>query len=164
MATSKSKKQMNKAYNSSMNFLASRSRSREEVRNNLYKKKFSDDIISEIIAILENQGLIDDKKFAFEFVSTREKVRPKSKFALKYELKKKGISDEIIEKAICGVDEYQSALTAINPKLTTWLKLDKKKLKTKIMNFLKNRGFNWEISFATWEKVSKELKNKDGII
>ncbi|MCP3900461.1 MAG: hypothetical protein GY707_12185, partial [Desulfobacteraceae bacterium] len=59
---------------------------------------------------------------------------------------------------------YQSALTAINPKLATWLKLDKKKLKAKIMNFLKNRGFNWEISFAIWEKVSKELKSKEGII
>lgn len=155
------KKQIIQAYNSSMNFLSARTRSIEEIRNNLYKKKFNADIITETILLLEEQGLVNDSKFAFEFVSTREKIRPKSKFALKYELKKKGISDEIIEKAICNIDEYQSALAAIGPKVSTWLKLDKQQIKAKIMNFLKNRGFNWEISFAIYEKVSKDFKNKE---
>ena len=97
MTNSKSQKEITKAYNFSINFLAIRTRSHKEIKDNLYKKKFSNDIISEIIIMLEEQGYIDDKKFALEFVSTREKVRPKSKFALQYELRKKGISNLLHE-------------------------------------------------------------------
>ena len=161
METSNSQQNLLKAYNASLKYLATRIRSVKEVRDNLYKKKFSNDIISETILILENEKLIDDRTFAFEFISTREKVRPKSKFALKYELNKKGVSDSIIENAIKGINEYKSALAAIDPKLSTWLELDKTKMKTKMMNFLKNRGFNWEVSLATYETTCNQLINQE---
>ena len=161
MGTSKSQQNLLKAYNASLTYLATRIRSVKEVKDNLHKKKFNDNIISETILMLENDKLIDDKIFAFEFISTREKVRPKSKFALKYELNKKGISDSIIENAIAEINEYKSALAAIDPKLSTWLELDKNKMKSKMMNFLKNRGFNWEISLATYEKICNQLKNPE---
>lgn len=160
MTIKKSNKSLIRAYNASMRFLAARTRSIKEVSDNLYKKKFSNDIISEIILTLKEEDLIDDKTFALEFVSTREKIRPKSKFALQYELKKKGICDSIIENAIKEIDENKSALAAVEPKLLTWLKLDKEKMKSKMMNFLKNRGFNWEVSSATYTKVIKDLKNR----
>lgn len=161
MTTSKFQKNLLKAYNSSINFLAARTRSSKEVRDNLFKKKFKDDVITEALLMIANEGLIDDREFAAEFVSTREKVRPKSKFALRYELKKKGISDTIIEDALKNVDECKSALAAIDPKLSTWVKLDKPKMKSKMMNLLKNRGFNWEISFSTYEKICENLKNQE---
>ena len=31
-----------------------------------------------------------------------------------------------------------------------------------MINFLKNRGFNWEICVTTYEKISQEFNNKDG--
>jgi len=154
-------KEIIKAYNLSLNFLATRSRSIKEIEGNLRKKKFNDEIISKIILLLEDKGFVDDYKFALEFVTTREKIRPKSKFALRYELRKKGISDLIIDKAVCDIDEYQSALAAIDKKLSTWLHLDKQKIKTKMMNFLKNRGFNWEICIATYEKTSNGFNEKE---
>ena len=76
-------------------------------------------------------------------------------------LKKKGISNSIIENVIKEIDENKSALAAVKPKLLTWLKLDNEKIKNKMMNFLKNRGFNWEISSATYEKVIRDLKNQE---
>lgn len=163
MTTSKFQKNILKAYNSSLNFLAARTRSIKEVKDNLFKKKFDSDVIAEAILMIEKEGLLDDSKFASEFVSTREKVRPKSKFALRYELLKKGIEDSIIEEAIKNVDDYRSALAAIDPKLSIWLKLDKAKMKGKMMNFLKNRGFNWEISFSTYEKICDNLKGQENI-
>ncbi len=161
MTLKKSNQNLLRAYNASMKFLASRARSIKEVKDNLYIKKFSPDIISEIILLLEEKNFLNDKAFASEFVSTREKIRPKSKFALKYELKKKGISDSIIEKAIESIDENESALAAVEPKLFTWLKLDPEKMKNKMMNFLKNRGFSWEISSAIYTKIIKDLNNQE---
>ncbi|MCD4744151.1 MAG: recombination regulator RecX [Desulfobacteraceae bacterium] len=163
MTTSKFQKNILKAYNSSINFLAARTRSSKEVRDNLSKKKFKDDVITEVLLMIEKEGLLNDSEFAAEFVSTREKIRPKSKFALRYELKKKGISDAIIEDAVKNIDECKSALAAIDSKLSIWLKLDKTKMKSKMMNFLKNRGFNWEISFSTYEKICENLKNQENI-
>ncbi|MCK5313152.1 MAG: regulatory protein RecX [Desulfobacteraceae bacterium] len=161
MTPQKSDKSLIRAYNVSIKFLAARTRSIQEVKNNLNKKKFSDDIISEIILMLEEESLIDDNVFASEFVFTREKIRPKSKFALQYELKKKGISNSTIENVIKDINENKSALAAVKPKLLTWLKLDNQKMKNKMINFLKNRGFNWEISSATYEKVIRDIKNQE---
>ncbi len=155
-------KKIMKAYNSSIKFLASRTRSVKEVRDNLYKKKFKNDIIDKTISILEEENLLNDTVFASEFVSTREKVKPKSKFALKYELKKKGVSDSIIDKAISKIDENKSALVAVETKVAAWQKLDKKTMKNKMMNFLKNRGFNWEIFSTTYETICNDLENQEG--
>ena len=151
-----------RAYNSSIKFLASRTRSIKEVRDNLYKKKFNNDIIDKTILVLEEENLIDDIAFASEFVSTREKVRPKSKFALRYELRKKGISDSIIDMAISKIDENKSALAAVETKVAAWKELDKKVMKNKMMNFLKNRGFNWEIFSTTYEIICNDLENQEG--
>jgi len=157
----KKNKNLTRAYNSSIQYLAARIRSKKEIQDNLYKKKFNKDVVDEIIHILEDENLINDKIFASEFVLSREKIRPKSKFALKYELRKKGVSDFIIEDSIQGIDEYKSALAAIESKIQIWSKLDNDKFKSKMMNFLKNRGFNWEVFHETYLKTIKDIQNME---
>ncbi len=154
-------RQMQKAYDLSLNFLALRDRSVKEVKEYLYKKKFNSEIIELTLLTLQENRLLDDDKFAQEFIHTREKIRPKSKFALRYELKNKGVCDTIIEKQLDRIDEYKSAYNAIGPKISTWLQLEKKIIKNKMFGFLKNRGFNWEVSKATWEKFSKDIMDKE---
>ncbi len=150
--------QLNKAYSNCLRFLGSRARSVKETIEYLKKKKFTSATIDKTIQRLLKEHLLDDKIFAEMFVESREKFRPRSKFALSFELKQKGIDRNIIEEAIKDIDELESAWSAVSPKLSLWQNFDRKKIKNKIFSYLKNRGFCYDISAATFKRCSKYIK------
>ena len=146
-----------KAYNSCMRFLTPRARSVKETKNYMEKRKFTSKVIDKTINRLLKEHLLDDKIFAHMFVENRERFRPRSKFALSFELRQKGIDDSVIECAVRDIDEFKSAWSAVKPKLGTWKSLDSEKFKRKILNYLKNRGFSYEISSATLGRCLRHL-------
>ncbi|MBF0258820.1 MAG: RecX family transcriptional regulator [Desulfamplus sp.] len=119
------------------------------------KKGFGDEDIQNTLSRLKSENLINDRVFASMFVEQREKFKPKSKFALAFELRQKGIETEIIEASIINIDEYASALSALEPKLKLWQGYDDEKLKKKIISYLKNRGFSYEVSLSTFNHVCR---------
>jgi regulatory protein len=150
-----------RAYNQALIYLTPRARSIMETRNNLKKKGFSPQIIDETISKLTGHDLLNDREFAALFVEGRERFRPKSRFALGYELKQKGISDTIIEQALADVDDSNAALRAVKTKTKRWRNLDTSTLKKKMMAFLRNRGFSYEVSNSTYLILSKGHNDSD---
>lgn len=148
-----------RAYNQALFFLTPRARSVMETRKNLDKKGFSPGVIDETVSKLTSQGLLNDSEFASLFVENRKRFRPKSRFALGYELKQKGISNAIIEEALADVDEGEAALRAIKTKINRWQNLDGPTLKKKVMALLRNRGFSYEISILTYLTILKDFDN-----
>ncbi len=153
--------QLSKAYNNCLRFLSPRARSVKEIIDYLKKKKFSSATIDKTIQRLLREHLLDDKIFADMFVENREKFRPRSKFALSFELKQKGIDEHIIDEAVKDIDELKSAWSAVKPKLCLWQNFDSTKFKKKIFGYLKNRGFSYDISAVTCEKCSKYLNRPE---
>lgn len=145
-----------RAYNQALIYLTPRARSIMEARKNLDKKGFSPGVIDETISKLTDQGLLDDREFAALFVENRERFRPKSKFALGYELKQKGVSNAIIEEVLADVNERDAALRAVKIKINRWKNLDDSTLKKKVMALLRNRGFNYEISYSAYSAISNK--------
>ena len=94
---------------------------------------------------LESAGLINDREFARLWVENRNRFKPKGTYALKIELKKKGIEDEIIDWALATDDEEKNACAALQSKMLRWQHLDKAELKTKVFSFLRSRGFSFTI-------------------
>jgi regulatory protein len=139
-----------KAYNQAIRFLATRARSIKETEDNLKKKGYDPQVIDQTVSTLKQERLLDDRDFAALFVESRERFRPKSRFALKYELRKKGIRDDIIQETIAGVDDFDAALRAVKSKLSQWQNLDSETFKKKVMNHLRNRGFGYEVSITTY--------------
>lgn len=139
-----------KAYNQAIRFLAPRARSIKETVVNLKKKGFDSQVIDQTVSTLKQERLLDDREFAALFVESRERFRPKSRFALKYELRQKGISDAIIQETTAGVDDFDTALRAVKSKLGQWQNLDGETFKKKVMNHLRNRGFGYEVSISTY--------------
>ncbi len=125
------------------NYLSIRSRSSLELQNYLFKKGFPKDIIREIIEKLREAGYINDYDFAVSYIHHRRNRKAVGEHLLRSELYKKGISRELIKKAIketgaevVDLDNlYELALQKLK-------RLDNKKnKKTKIIYFLKQRGF-----------------------
>ena len=142
-----------KVYQSAIRYLVPRARSVHETRVHLIKKGFDEELVKSTITTLEHENFLNDHEFASIFVEQRERFKPKSKFALAFELKKKGIDADIINSSLIDIDEYEQALFAVQLKMKLWLDYDKEKLKKKVMNYLRNRGFSYEVCISTFNRL-----------
>jgi len=98
-------KTITQALNLALNYLSYRARTIQEMQKYLKNKKLSEDIVKEIIEILLDKNYLNDKEFAKLFVETKIKTKPKSKFALEYELRQKGINPSDIEDLLTAYDD-----------------------------------------------------------
>ena len=159
----------NKAYNTALRFLSFRPRTETEIVRHLRKKGYTPDILTQVIARLVDERYLDDEAFVRSWVDARERLRPRSRYALRYELRQKGVSDDIIESVLADVREDVSAWAAVENKLHRWRALSRKDFKKKVMNFLDRRGFSYEASRAVhiraWSMLhqpSQEMQEERG--
>jgi regulatory protein len=135
--------------NLAIKYLAYQPRTVYEMQRYLKKKGTSENLVKKIIEILLEKKYLDDRYFAKFFVETKARHKPKSKFAFRYELEKKGISPSIIDAVLAHYDDQDLALKSVRPKIKTWQRLDDETFKKKMMNFLRYRGFNYDICLST---------------
>lgn len=131
-----------------LNFMMIRSRSEKEVRDWLYRKKVAETMHKDLFIKVKNLDLLDDTKFAKWWVETRQLFRPKPKRILEMELRKKGISKEIIAEVLSEtqVDEGKIASNLLQKRSVYWKRVEKGKLKQKMTEYLVRKGFGFEIA------------------
>lgn len=134
-------------------FLSYRPRSIAEVRQNLRKKEVEESVIEQVLANLIERGLLDDVVFARYWIDQRESFKPRSPFALRQELREKGVESEAIEEALAGIDKLESARRAAEGQARRFAELDWENFQQKLNNFLYRRGFD----YGTARQVTKEL-------
>jgi len=100
--------------------------------------------------------LLNDQEFAETWVENRSEFRPRSRRALTYELKYKGIPEEMINAAVEGLDEEQMAYLAARKKANKYFLLDWPGFKQKMCAFLARRGFSYEISAPIVNRIWQE--------
>jgi regulatory protein len=130
-----------KLYNQTLRYIALRPRSRWEVEFYLQRKKASPALTETILNKLSNIGLVDDEKFAAAFVSDRRLLKPASRRKLVMELRKKRISDAIIEQAIGTEAEDEKA--ALDEVIARKRRQSKYQDNEKLMQYLARQGFNY---------------------
>ena len=142
-----------------MRYLSYRPKSVYEIEEYLKKKGFDKNIAKKTVEILIERNYLNDKDFTKLYIENMVRNRPKSKFAIEFALKKKGIDLSIIEPVLEQYDDQSLAIKAVEPKVERWQSFDKNKFKKKLMNFLVYRGFNYEICITTLNHF-KNLKGK----
>ncbi len=139
-----------------LRFLEPRARSVSEVRQHLSKKKTAGLVIDRVIEQLTEAGLLDDRAFAKYWVENREEFRPRASRALRYELKRKGLSDSAIANALDGIDESDSAYRAGVTQARRWYGLEHREFLQKMIPFLFRRGFAYDVAKNAAELLWKE--------
>lgn len=151
--------------------LSRRLRSEKEIRDYLrtlsFKRKANDKeelsevVIESLIDRLKHRDLVNDSRFALEWVESRGKKRGVQ--VLKGELMRKGISREIIDQVLINrlktVDEGSIAELALDRKMKSFSNLDEFAFKKKATEFLLRRGFNYETVKTVVEKFLKKRYN-----
>lgn len=151
-------KAFTEAKEKTLRLLSHRMYSEQEIKDKLKKKGYEDDIIDKVVGDFKNSSLIDDYAFAKAFVHDSVRLNPKGSFRIAYELKKKGISEVIInkvfseEKVVEG--DFDRAFEIARRRLETLKKIsDKIKIKRRLYNFLLRRGFSYETIRAVLDRL-----------
>jgi regulatory protein len=149
----KSQDERDKAYHQAVRFLGFRARSQQELVRYLQAKGYASVVVTDTIDRLLEEQYLDDEAFARFWLANRERFRPRSQQALRYELRQKGIANEVIETALADVDEANLAWTAVEQKLARWQGLSEEDFRKKVLGFLSRRGFTYEIAYQAVERA-----------
>ncbi|MFH1593334.1 MAG: regulatory protein RecX [Candidatus Omnitrophota bacterium] len=133
-----------KAFTYAQRLLGIRPRSEEELTDKFRKKGYSGADVFQVVSSLKEKGIIDDSRFARLWIESRLRSSPKGEMLLRRELKQKGISSEIIEKALSEnkVSEDSTARMIAAKKMASLKGVGKMKAKKRLFDFLARRGFN----------------------
>lgn len=147
------------AYQKALNFLNYRLRTEAEVRRKLADKEIPEATIEGVVERLKNNGLLDDARFARMWVDQRSELRPRSRRALEYELKQRGIEPQAITESLLAIDEDAMAYELAQRKARRFAHLDWQQFRQKIYRALAQRGFNYDIISTVTQRVWDEMQH-----
>ena len=147
-----------KVLDAALRLLSYRPRSEAEVRQRL-SRHFSPDRIQWAIDGLRRRGLLDDAAFARFWRESRERHRPRGASAMRWELLRLGVSREVVEEALEGLDEEESAYQAASRTLASLRRLDYHTFRKRMFAYLRRRGFGSEVATRTILRLRRELSD-----
>jgi regulatory protein len=158
------------AYQRALRQLDRRPRSESEIRRKLQIHHTPDEVIEETLVRLRHNGLVNDDQFANQWVENQTEFRPRSRRALAYEMRQRGLSSTSIDQALEQItpeDEEELAYQAASKQARKLKDLDWAEYRQKMAGYLARRGFSYEISAPviqrTWrECTSQQDLNGDG--
>ena len=143
--------------------LAYRPRSELEIKQYLYKHGYRNNTIDETMEKLKSQDLVNDEDFASYWRDNRLSLNPKSRRMLKYELKSKGITGELVENTLSTVDDLTAAYNAGFKKARILPTDNYTEFIKRVSDHLKWRGFDFEVISTVAKQLWHDMQ-KVGII
>lgn len=137
--------------------LAQRDHSRAELRSKLVDRGSQPHIVERLLGSLEHAGLVDDARFAEQFVRSQRESRGKSHSAIARALRDKGVSDDDARGAVEQLgDDFPFALAAARKKAagTRGLAHDVRMRRT--LGVLGRRGFGGSVARRAAEQALGE--------
>ena len=147
------------ARQAALHLLSYRPRAEHELRVRLRSKGFHENSVESCLRLLEEQGFLDDHAFACAHVRSRIRLKVRGRARLAQELRQKGVSAEVVDRAIDEVfddeetseeelarDAARQWVTRQNPSFVTALVgtdpgPDREKVRRRLHGFLSRRGF-----------------------
>jgi len=140
--------------------IASRARTREEVRKKLTSMEISDPVRDRIVFELEEMTLIDDKALAEEYVRVKTEVRFLGPYKIRVDLIKRGVSRDIIDSVLAteleGDGQEAQARALVERKIGAGV-VDEKVVR-RMAGLLQRKGYDFEII----NRISYELLQRAG--
>ncbi len=150
-----------RGYEAALRYLSYRPRSEQEMQWHLAQKDLQQSVIDQVLARLERADFIDDRDFAEFWIENRKRCRPRGAWALRSELRQKGVSDKIIEDALVDLDEKALALKAARQASRKYAHVkDEETFRRRFFAYLKRRGFDYSICWEMTDRFWNELQNQ----
>ncbi len=134
-----------RAYEDAVAFLARRVRSDGEIRQYLRRRRVAPDVIEQTLDRLHANRLADDQLFTQAWIENRTTFRPRSRRALSWELKQKGVPEATVQAALAGLDDDSLAYQAGQKRAARFANLEWDAFRSKLTGFLARRGFSYPV-------------------
>ncbi len=144
------------AHQKALKFISYRERTEAEVRKHLLEYDLDEHVVEQEITRLRHSGLVDDQRFARNWVENRIVFRPRSRRALAYELSQKGVTNETIQATLESVDDSEMAYQAACRQASRYQRLEWPDFRTKMYAYLARRGFSYDITAPIVSRVWEE--------
>ena len=134
-----------------------RPRSEHELRERLSRKKLTGEFVDHVVADLKREGMLDDEKFAKLYALSRIQSRGLGKGLIRRELQPRGLSAELVSKAMGSIEDFDDFELAKNlacRRLANMKGLSAQAKKRRLHGVLFRRGFSPEIIFKALGALS----------
>lgn len=146
-----------------LSYLSRRLHTEKELIIKLKAKSYDENLIKLVIKELRELSFLNDKDFAIQFTEEKSEKKKWGKLKIKAALQNKGIDIKIINEVLSDYNldntEMQQVKELALKKYSGLQKKenDKRKLFQKLVTFLINRGYDFELS----SKTVREIINAD---
>lgn len=144
-----------------LEFISYKPRTVGETKKKLREAGFEDDIIADAVKELKKDGLLNDARYARQWVEERQMLRPRSRRVLEMELRRKGISDTLIQRTVEDVDDYASAYEIASNRLYKYNGLSEFDFRRKLGAYLSGKGYTYDVISEVGEKLWKQVNTSD---
>lgn len=135
-------------YEQCASYCASAERCIADIYKKLATSNLTEEDKGQIIQKLIQEQFINEERYARFFIRDKYRFNRWGKIKIKFELKRKGISEDNIQQGMSEIDENEYIRIAYNLALSKNQKIKETnpyKRKAKLINFLSNKGFEYEI-------------------
>lgn len=135
-------------YRRACNYLTLRDRSLAEMERYLLKTGKSPEECAAVLERLQSEGLLNNSRYARDWIENRSYFRPRGALLLQRELHQKGLSREEIDRALSesGLDEELLAKRCAQKSARRYLPLGKETFLQKGQGVLLRRGFSYSLA------------------
>lgn len=147
------------AYQRALKLLNYRIRSEAEIRKNLREHGLASQVIDEVLERLQQNGFVDDRHFAKAWIENRAEYRPRGRALLAFELRQKGVPDEVIDESLSDLDEEGGAYQAGSKYARKLRDLERPEFRRKLYGFLSRRGFSYNIIAPVVDRIWAECES-----
>jgi regulatory protein len=158
MAKSENEKLEQRAKNVLLHQLSRSMKTRFQLQEILKKREIPDEIAQLALDRFTEAQLIDDAVFAAAYVRTRLE-NGRSISAIRGELRRKGVSQELIEAELVGLDadrEQDIANRLAASRYSRMLNLEAEVRKRRLLGFLQRRGFSQAIAYRAISNAASQ--------
>lgn len=155
-----------KGKNIALKYIEKSMKTEHQVRAQLIKKEYNDEVIDKVIKFLESYDFLNDTRYVESYV--KQKIQSDGKNKIKFSLVRKGIDEELIKEVLSRIDtedEVAVALKFAKKRLDILCKSerDKNKILNKISQSLLGKGFSYSIINEVLPKLSFKDLDEDNI-
>lgn len=149
------------AYQKAIRLISSRPRTEKEIRDRLEKDCFDPQVIDLVIQKMRESGLLADSQYARLWVENRNEMHPRSQRLIRFELKQKGIADEIIDQVLLdSANDSDLAIQAATQYARKFSRMEWEDFRKRLSAFLMRRGFSYgtiaPVVQSVWESMNQE--------
>lgn len=146
------------ALDGALKLLSTYSKTEKELKKYLKDKGFTEEVSCYVLSKLKEYNYINDEAYADMFIKAN--MHKKGRRAISYELKQKGVSENIINKKTSIIKNQENTCLELAKKQIKNKPLDEK-TKQKLFRHLLSKGFDYDDIYIVISKIFKGEENEN---